>query len=143
MKPTPILVQRKETDIEGKVVFDNIPIGKYILQFDGHTFMKPFTKEIEVDVNDGNLEKEIKVQVIDEAYVILCPQKTESTDKHGNVVEREIRNYHACLYPSEAESDFHSMPIEMSKKDDQYMAVVEPGKYWVYIDFGSGGQRRE
>jgi len=34
------------------------------------------------------------------------------------------------------------MPIEMSKMGNDHMSVVEPGPYWVYIDYGSGGQRR-
>ena len=130
MKPLPQVIQKVLTGKNNIAEFNDIPIGKYLIQFDGHSFLKPFTREIEVDVNDEReIRKEIKVNMIDEAYVILYPADEDS------------KGFNACLYPVEKEGDFHSMPIEMSKMGEEYMAVVEPGDYWVFIDYGSGGFR--
>jgi hypothetical protein len=132
MKPIPNIVKTAVTDDKGFAMFADIPIGKYIIQFDGHSYLKPFAKEVEVDVNDeAIILREIKVPEIDEAYVIVTTP-SENWKQHT-----------ACLYPAEEGTDFDFMPIEMSLMGSEYMAVVEPGVYWLYMDYGSGGPRQK
>ena len=111
----------------GIVEFEEIPVGNYLVQFDGYRCLKPVQQEI--FVQDRDMKVKIEINMIDEAYFII-------RYKDGPPEEK----YEFSLVPKDEEENvLLSMPIVLTQTDkNEHICVVEPGDYYLITKPGVG-----